>query len=287
MSACTNWKITRMWLLYLLFIVMEIFSILYLFPLILELPVYIICMIVSSTRLLVIFVLLLGSSILNSKMFELGIKLHKIHSIATPIAGVIAFPLRLGLAEPFAVGTEMIFLFMYFFWSIMPNIFCHKGNIKADHEIWCLAKIRARYNSQSSILIKKDKRSRASSIESHGPIHTPMVRASNEPTYTPVVQSSDEPAQGLPLLQEINEPVRGVQMIYTSYEPVESTSIIQNNYEPMGGVPVIQASNEQDQVQASYEPIGDNYWPEQAVQHVEADVNISVSDDGHYKNNYK
>jgi hypothetical protein len=186
-----NWKVARMWILYLLFFIIELLSLLNLFPLINETPVYLICIIISLSKFAVIFVLLFGSITLDSTIFELGFNLHKIHSIVTPIAGIIALPMRLSLTEPSVARSEMSLLFMYFLWTILPNVICFFGNKKARREIRILEKIRAKDN-RSSVFVEELK-------------STPLIEANN-PKNVAISQTRYEQVQVTPMSHPFYEP---------------------------------------------------------------------------------
>jgi hypothetical protein len=103
MSACSHWEITRMLLVYLLFLAIETLAMIFLFPIVEEEPVEWICLIISILKYVIILSLFVGPLLTNVKIFERAIKLHQIHSVLTPIVGIIAYALRMFLAEAFGI----------------------------------------------------------------------------------------------------------------------------------------------------------------------------------------
>jgi hypothetical protein len=209
MSACSHWEITRMWLVYLLFITIETCALIFLIPIINEEPARWICTIISILKFVVVLFLFAGSLLTNTRIFDFAIKLHQIHSIITPIAGLVVFPLRLALADAFALGIEMLFLFIYFFFTVPLNLCTYGGNKLASTRIGYL---------------ESDKRSESETRQDTK--KSPLINNKSEPKGTSMIHASYEPL-------EVNKPIQGSPMIYTSYEPVQGTPMIQTSYEPL------------------------------------------------------
>jgi hypothetical protein len=247
MLACSRWKITRMLLVYLLSLTIEALAMIFLFPILKEEPVRWICIIISILKCVVIFFLFVGSLLTNEKIFDFAIKSHQIHSVLTPIVGAIAWPLRMFLAEAFAMGFEQMFLFMYFFFTVFLNIGTYKGNKLARIEIGYLERDK---------LLKNETRQETKK--------TPLIQPKSESKSTPMIETSHKPVQSTPMIYTSYEPVQGTPMIQTSHEPVQGTAAV---YEPLT------IENSQPLQQAGNDVVNDH-------------TNLSVNEKGCYKNDF-
>jgi hypothetical protein len=188
-----------------------------------------------------------GSLLTNVKIFDFAIKLHQIHSVLTPIVGIIAYALRMFLAVAFGMGLEMMFLFMYFFFTVPLNVYTYKGNKHASIEIGYMELDKLRKNETRQETKK-----------------TPLIQPKSEPKSTPMIETSYQPVQSTPMIYTSYEPVQGTPMIQTSHEPIQDTAAV---YEPLT------IENSQPLQHVDNNVVNDQ-------------TNLSVNEKGCYKNDF-